>query len=260
MNLGDLLAEDRTTLGTWNQIAAPEILDILGTNGFDYAVIDCEHGPFGIETAERQGRACRAAGIAPAVRVSRNDPVEIMRALDAGLPHVIVPSIGDREATARAVAATRFAPRGLRGACPCVRSAGHFTQDWPGYARAEEVWTGIIALVETAEGVRNFAGIAATEGLAGVMFGPFDLAVSMGLDGDWRATSVRSALEDMTARAHDAGLATLMPVFSPDPAECADLIEGWRMRGVRSFLIGSDKIVLASAFSNWSAISHRPGS
>lgn len=254
MNLSALLAEDRVTFGTWNQIAAPEIIDLLGLNGFDYAIVDCEHGPFGIETAERQGRACVAAGIAPSVRVPRNDPVEIMRALDAGLSHVVVPSIETGEAAAQAIASTRFAPEGLRGACPCVRSAGHFTRDWPAYRRAEEARTGVIALVETAAGVANFADIAATEGLAGIMFGPFDLSVSMGLGGDWRAAAVRAALEDMVEATIAAGIAPMMPVFSPDPVECRRLVDRWRERGVRSFLIGSDKIIMASAFHEWSSL------
>ena len=248
-----ILASDRTTLGTWNQIAAPEMIDLIGGNGFDFAIIDCEHGPFGIEAAERQGRACQAAGIAALVRVPANDPVWITKALDAGLSTVVVPNIASGEDAERAVAATRFAPGGIRGACPCVRSGGHFITDWPAYVGREEKRAGIVALVESVEGVENFDAIARVEGLKAIMFGPFDLSVSMGLGGDWRDADVSDAISSMVERAIAQGHTVMMPVFSADPAESERLVAGWRVQGVRCFAVGADKIILASALSNWSA-------
>ena len=250
-NLGALLAEPRVTLGTWNQIAAPEIVDLIGWNGFDYAIVDCEHGPFGIAEAERQGRACLAAGLAPAIRIARSDPIAITQALDAGLGHVVVPNVGSGAEAAAAVAATRFAPEGTRGACPCVRSAGHFTADWPTYAAAQTRETGIVALIESMTGVAAFNDILGTDGLGAVMFGPFDLSVSMGLDGDWRADAVQVAIEGMTAAAVARGCPVVMPLFSTDADECRQMLDAWQARGVRSFVIGSDKIILAHAFKGW---------
>ena len=246
LNLGALLTDPRVTLGTWNQIAAPEIVDLIGWNGFDYAIIDCEHGPFGIAEAERQGRACLAAGLASAIRIARNDPIAITQALDAGLGHVVVPNVGSGAEAAAAVAAARFAPEGTRGACPCVRSAGHFTTDWPTYVAAQTQETGIIALVESTAGVAAFDDILGTDGLGAVMFGPFDLSVSMGLDGDWRADAVQAAIEGMTATAVTRGCPVVMPLFSTDAEECRRMLDVWQARGVRSFVIGSDKIILAT--------------
>lgn len=253
VDFDDVLASERTTLGTWNQIAAPEMIDLIGLNGFDFAIIDCEHGPFGIEAAERQGRACQAAGIAALVRVPANDPIWIAKALDAGLSTVVVPNVASGEAARRAVAATRFAPSGTRGACPCVRSSDHFATDWPGYVARENRRTGIVALVETVEGVENFDAIAATDGLKAIMFGPFDLSVSMGLAGDWRARAVTEAIGSMVERAIAKGRRVMMPVFSSDPAECEELVSGWRERGVSCFAVGADKIILATALRGWSS-------
>ncbi|WP_224816073.1 HpcH/HpaI aldolase/citrate lyase family protein [Hasllibacter sp. MH4015] len=250
-DLRTLLASDAVTLGTWSQIAAPEMVDLIGLNGFGFTIIDCEHGVFGMETAENLARAADANDIACAVRVPRNDPVLIMKALDAGIRHVVVPNLSSGADAAQAVAATRFGPQGLRGACPCCRSGGHFIRNWTDYVAEEEARVGIIALVETAEGHRNIKDICATQGLRAVMVGPFDLSVSMGLNGDWRHADVRLAVEGMVATALDADLPVIMPVFSPDPSECADLVAGWRERGVRTFVIGSDKILIATAFANW---------
>ncbi len=250
-DLGALLASEALTIGTWSQIAAPEMIDLIGLNGFDFTVIDCEHGIFGIETAENLARAADANDIASAVRVPRNDPVLIMKALDAGIRHVVVPNLSSAEEAAQAVAATRFAPHGLRGACPCCRAGGHFIRNWQDYVSAEEARVGIIGLVETVAGHRNIAEICAVAGLRALMFGPFDLSVSMGLNGDWRHEDVRAALEEMVDEAVAAGLPVMIPVFSPDPEECAELIGFWRARGVQTFVLGSDKILIATAFDQW---------
>jgi 4-hydroxy-2-oxoheptanedioate aldolase len=249
--LGDLLSGEGRSFGTWAQIPSPEVIDMIGLNGFDFVVVDCQHAPFGIETAERMARSAAATGLAAGVRVSRLDEVEILKALDAGLGHVVVPDIASAVDAARAVDATRFAPDGSRGACPCVRSGGHFIRDWRDYAEREEARTGIIALVESAEGMAEVEAIAATPGLRALMAGPFDLSVSMGLQGDWRHDRVRDGLRRLVSAAHDNDIPTIMPVFSPDPVECRDLVEHWAEAGVRCFMIGSDKIMIANALHGW---------
>ena len=252
-DLKALLASSDTTLGTWTQIASPEMVDLIALNGFRFTVIDCEHGFFGMETAENLARAADANGIASAVRVPVNDPIVIMKALDAGIRHVVVPNIASGEAARTAVDATRFGPHGLRGACPCCRSGGHFIRNWKDYVAQEEGRVGAIALVESREGYENFKDIVAVQDLTAIMFGPFDLSVSMGLEGDWRARQVYSAVTEMIDRAVDCGQTVIMPVFSPDPSECRSIMEDWRARGVRAFVIGSDKILVADAFSQWTA-------
>jgi 4-hydroxy-2-oxoheptanedioate aldolase len=162
-----------------------------------------------------------------------------------------VPAVASAEDAARAVAATRFAPEGLRGACPCVRSGGHFVRDWRDYAAREQARTGVVALVESVDGMIEIEAIAATSGLSALMAGPFDLSVSMGLNGDWRADAVRDALNRLVAAGRDRGLPVIMPVFSPDPAECRDLVGTWSERGVSCFMLGSDKILIANTFSQW---------
>ncbi|GAB5467568.1 MAG: aldolase/citrate lyase family protein [Rhodospirillales bacterium] len=247
----ELLADPAVTLGTWTQIAAPEMVDLVGLNGFRFTIIDCEHGFFGLETAENLARAADAVGIAALVRVPTNDPVVIMKALDAGIRHVVVPNVASSAEAERAVAATRFGPVGLRGACPCCRSGGHFIRNWRDYVAQEEARVGAVALVESEAGYRNFAEIAAVEGLTAIMIGPFDLSVSMGLQGDWRAPRVVAAVREMIETAVAKGHRVVMPVFAPDPAECARQIAGYRALGVESFVVGSDKILVAEAFARW---------
>ena len=111
-DLKNLFASNDLSIGTWSQIAAPEMIDLIGLNGFEFTIIDCQHGFFGIETAENLARAADANGIAAAVRVSRNDPVAIMKALDAGIRHVVVPDLSTAEEAVQSVMATKFGPTG----------------------------------------------------------------------------------------------------------------------------------------------------
>ena len=252
-DFGSILRSDSLSIGTWTQIAAPELIDIIGLNGMEFTILDCEHGIFGIETAEKLARAADANDIASAVRVPTNDPVLIMKALDAGIRHIVVPNLSSAEDATLAVRATRFGPHGLRGACPCCRSGGHYIRNWEDYVATEEARVGIIGLIESVEGYRNIGEICATPGLAGLMFGSFDLSVSMGLNGDWRHEDVRSAVESMIAAARSADVPVMMPVFAPTPEECSELIAHWQSKGVSSFVLGSDKILIASAFHDWNA-------
>lgn len=249
----DVLALDRITLGTWSQIASEEVLDMVGGAGFDFTIVDCEHGAFGIETAERLFRACDANGIAPTVRAPSADPVFIGRALDAGASAVIVPGVASAEQAAAAVAAARFAPDGTRGACPCVRAGGQFITDWPGYVRAQTGETGVVALVETAAGLAQVEAICATPGLLALLIGPFDLSVSLGFAGDYLHRDVQAAIDRMVAAAHRSKLSIIAPVFNPDHGEARRQQARWADKGIRCFVVGTDKIIMASALRGYCA-------
>jgi 4-hydroxy-2-oxoheptanedioate aldolase len=244
-----LLAGPGPVLGTWAQLPHPECVEILGASGFDYAIVDLEHGHFGLERATELFRACDAAGLAPLVRVA--SIAGIPAVLDAGAVAVVVPGVADAAQAARAVAATRFAPEGTRGACPCIRAGGHHTRDWPGFAATTEA--GCIALVETMEGLAAIEAIAAVPGLTALMAGPFDLAVSMGFSGDWRRPEIEAALTRMLAAAEAAALPLIMPVFDPDIERGRAQVAAWQARGVRAFALGTDKILLADAAARWVA-------
>ena len=247
----DLFNPDRLTLGTWSQIASAEIIDMVGLAGFEFTIVDCEHGYFGLETAENLLRACKAAGVAPWVRAPMLDPVFIGKALDCGATMVVVPGIASAEDAARAVAAGRFAPEGTRGACPCVRAGGHYIRDWKGYVGRQRCETGIALLVETKAGVADFERIAATEGVAAFILGPFDLSVSMGLEGDYLHHAVQEAVGRMVRLAKAANVPVVVPVFSPDIAAARSQMESWQKLGVSTFVVGTDKILICDQFTRY---------
>jgi 4-hydroxy-2-oxoheptanedioate aldolase len=248
----DLLARGHS-LGTWSQIMSAEVVDMIGAAGLDFTIVDCEHGAFGIETAEGLFRAADANGIVPLVRAPSPDPGFIGRALDAGAAAVVMPGIATPEQAVAAVAASRFAPEGTRGACPCVRAGGHYITDWRGYVGRQRAETGVIALVETAEGLANIEAICRVEGLLALLIGPFDLSVSLGLQGDYRHPEAQAAISRMLAAAAAARLPVIAPIFNPDAAEARRQQAEWQAKGVSHFVVGTDKIIVADALARYRA-------
>jgi 4-hydroxy-2-oxoheptanedioate aldolase len=245
-----LVARSGVAIGTWSQIASAEVVDIIGASGFDFTIVDTEHGAFALETAENLVRACDAAGIVPIVRVPSNETWMITKALDIGAAAVVVPKIASVAEAERAVSSSRFAPQGTRGACPCIRAGDHFVRDWREFAGADNA-AGVIALIEMPQAIDAIEAIASISGLSGLICGPFDLSVSMGLDGDSTHPRVVEALDRVAAAATRAGVPLIMPIFHPQAADCAHAIERWRERGVRLFTVGTDKLLLADYCSRY---------
>jgi 2-keto-3-deoxy-L-rhamnonate aldolase RhmA len=131
-----------------------------------------------------------------------------------------------------------------------VRAGDHFIRDWRAHVAAEAA-KGVIALVETAEGLENVEGICATPGLLALMAGPFDLSVSLGLAGDYRHPRVEDAMDRMAAAARAARLPLIAPVFDPDPTEARRQGEAWLARGAGLFAIATDKILFGSAVARY---------
>ncbi len=250
-SFSDLLALPQPPLGTWTQIRSEEVVDMLGAAGFDFTIVDCEHGAFGIETAEKLIRACDANGLVPLVRAPSADPVFVGQALDAGAAAVVVPGIASADQARAMVAAARFAPEGTRGACPCVRAGDHFIRDWRSHAARQRETVGVIALVETRAGLEAVEGICAVEGLLALLIGPFDLAVSLDHAGDYLASEVQAGIDRMLTAAKAHGLPVMAPIFNTDLAEARRQRDDWQPRGAAMFVVGTDKIIMADAFQKF---------
>lgn len=251
--LDDLFALGRPALGTWSQLRSEEAIDMVGGAGLDFTIVDCEHGAFGIETAEKLFRACDASNLVPLVRLASADPIFAGRALDAGAAGIVVPGVASARQLEAMVKATRFAPEGTRGACPCVRAGGHFIRDWRSYTNRQARTTGTIALVETPQGLDAIDEICAVPGLRALLVGPFDLSVAMGHAGDYRHAAVAAALDRMLAAARQNNVPVIAPIFDPDPDEAKRQRDDWTRRGVAHFVIGTDKILFASAYARYVA-------
>lgn len=175
--LKEIWAEGKTAFGLWAQIPGSFGVEVGASAGFDYVCVDQQHGVIGYDSMVPMLQAIGAAGAAPISRVLSNDTGLIGKALDAGALGVIVPLVGSAEEAARAVAACRFPPRGIRSYGP-IRAAGVVGSGAPEDLDGEVL---CVVMVETREGLENLEEIAGTPGLSGIYIGPADLAISLGL-------------------------------------------------------------------------------
>ena len=165
------------TIGCWLSMANTYSAEVIAKLGFDWVCIDLQHGMIDYPDLANMLPAISNSQATPLVRVSWNEPYEIMKVLDAGAYGVIVPMINTREEAAQAVAACRYPPAGNRSFGP-IRGAlygGH------GYSRQANEHMACIAMIDTRARIDNLVEIVTTPGLDGVYIGPADLALSMGL-------------------------------------------------------------------------------
>ncbi|MBS0240604.1 MAG: 2,4-dihydroxyhept-2-ene-1,7-dioic acid aldolase [Proteobacteria bacterium] len=164
------------TLG-WLSIAHGFSAEIMARQGFDALCVDMQHG-----TAERGDvlgmlQAISQTDTVPVVRVDWNEPAAIMKALDLGAYGIIVPLINNAAEAAKAVAACRYPPMGMRSSGP-VRAVHYGGADYFTHANDEIV---LMAMIETKEGIANLEEICATPGVDAIYIGPADLSFALGL-------------------------------------------------------------------------------
>jgi len=205
----------KKTAGAWAQIASPFTAEILSSAGFDWLMIDMEHGPGDILTLISQIQAMKGTDCVPLVRTPWNDFVAIKRILDAGAQGVLVPYVNTREQTEEAVKACKYPPEGIRGVAGSPRAPGYGQNHGDYLQRAnDEVF--IMIAVETSDAVANLDEILQVDGLDGFFIGPMDLASSMGHFGNPSHPEVQAAISTIEEKvlAADKTLATTTGTWS----------------------------------------------
>lgn len=197
------IRDGRRVFGYWSVIGSPMVLERLGPLGYDYLVVDEQHGVAAHRGALEDLIAIRAGGGEGLVRVAANDPVRIGIALDAGASGVIVPWVETADEARRAVAAKNYPPEG-------VRSFGPLRGDRSRTAAPADLNAGILclAMVETRTGLDNVEEITAVDGLDGVYVGPSDLRLALGgrrHDDADRAEELEDAVARILHAAHASG-------------------------------------------------------
>ena len=167
-NLRKIWSQGDPAFGSFVGLNAPGICEIIGHAGFDYCIIDLEHGTINLETAENMVRAADAAGIAPIIRVVKSAEL-IGKVLDLGAAGVHIPSISNPEEAQEAVWASKFSPLGHRGVHPAVRAA-RYSADRAIYFSKSNAETLVIIAIEGVEGIKNLNEILKVKGID-VLFG-----------------------------------------------------------------------------------------
>jgi 2-dehydro-3-deoxyglucarate aldolase len=188
-----MLKKGEVTFGTWVTIGNPDVSEILANIGFDWLVFDTEHGPLSTETVGQMIQATSGTKIVPLVRVGGNDMILIKRALDIGAYGVVIPLVNNKDDAKKAVAYTRYPPRGVRGVGPRRCSLyGIRANEYLEWAD-KEILT--IVQVETAEAVESIDEILTVDGIDAFFIGPTDLTTSMGVRGQQDHPKFTGAIE-----------------------------------------------------------------
>ena len=196
---------------------APWLVDLAGPIGFDFVMIDAEHGPLSPESAEAMIRAAEFVGLTPVVRVPANLPHEILRYLDVGASAIQVPHIDSAADARRAVASIKYPPFGDRGHAPTTRAAGYGIDQSPGdYVDLANRETMVLAMIESVAAVDNVDEILEVDGIDALIMGPGDLSLSMGHRGVRDAPEVERAVDHVISRAKRYGVPVSMPAASAD--------------------------------------------
>lgn len=220
---------------------SPANVEALGYAGFDFVVIDTEHGPNDIAAVEHMVRAAEIGGVTPIVRVTKNDPANILRALDVGAGGIVVPQVNSGEAARQAVRAAKYGPEGERGLAGIVRAARYGFRPLGEYLAEANERTVVIVQVEDIKAVAALGEILAVEGIDGILVGPADLSQSMGLTGQFENPEFTKVVHDVIARTIAAGKIAGIFCFSAEDAKY------WAGKGARFLSIGSDGMLFVKA-------------
>ena len=210
------LQAGKPAFGVMLTFPSAPVVEMLGYLGFDWVLLDNEHGSVTVDTAEDVIRAAELTGIAPIVRPVANRPEVIAPFLDRGAWGVQVPHVNTAEEARAAVAACKYFPNGERGSFSRGRPAaygmgGGTTQEYFAAANANTL---VCLMLEEVVGVSNIGEIAKVKGVDVLFIGSGDLSQSMGFPGQQTHPEVQKVMEEGVKAIRDAGL--IAGVSCPD--------------------------------------------
>ncbi len=233
------LEQGQTLIGCWLNLGSPVTAEIVGRSGFDWVLIDLEHGAGVEKDALHQLQALESTPAASFVRVESYERQRIHRVLDFGAEGVMCPRINTIEEARKFVSALRYPPEGIRGVAKMVRATG-FGRDFPDYYRYQKDNILGILQVESLEVLDCLDEVAALDGVDVLFVGPIDLSTAMGISGQFDHPRFRDALKATVNAAQKAGKsAGILLLDSADFAACHEL-------GMRMIACGADAAFVAS--------------
>ena len=208
-------------IGVFMPPPSPSLVEMSAAAGFDFVLIDNEHGPIGPETAYHMILAAEAAGITPLARVGLRDKQEVLKFLDLGIQGIMSPQVNTADDAEYAVASTRYVPRGTRGL-----AGGRAFSFGIGIApsdAAKQLNEEMLSLIqfENIDALKELEQIVQVPDLDVLFVGPNDLAQTMGKPGFPNDPDVTKVADQAVAIAKEAGVKTGTTAFSVDAAKQA---------------------------------------
>ncbi len=227
------------TIGAFASLGSAVAAELLGRAGFDWIVLDLEHG-MGSE-AELHGQllAIQATPTAALVRVASAERLRVGRALDLGADGLMIPRLESVSEVSDTIAWMRYPPAGIRGVAPSTRGAGYGQRSHPQMSEVNGKVLGVFQ-IESMVAVEAAGRLASIDGVDVLFVGPADLSHSMGIPGQIEAPAFVAALDHVVAACRTHGKAAGILLRDPDAVPAA-FAQGFRFLGV-----GSDSGMLTS--------------
>ena len=206
------LAAGEPAFGVSVMFPSPHVVEMLGALGFDWVLLDCEHGSLSPESVELMAMAAKASGMTPIARPATRSAEHIAQVLDRGVLGVQVPHIVTADDARAAVQVAKYHPLGRRSLAAGTRAANYDARgSMADYVSEANEATLVAVQIEDREALPNLDAILAVEGIDVFFIGPSDLSQSMGHPGNAKAAPVAQAIEAALARIRAAGKTPGMP-------------------------------------------------
>jgi len=191
--------------GPFSKSTDPAFIEIMGYSGFDFVILDMEHGPNGLLNMQNLIRAAQLTNIVPIVRVKEDVRSLMANVLDIGAAGIQVPHVKSAGDVKEIINMARFSPLGMRGMCRYVRSADYSFIDGKDYFKyANEAL--IIIQIEGREGVENLDSIIDQGGFDILFVGPYDLSQSLGVPGQVEHPLVEKTIKDIVKKCKEKNI------------------------------------------------------
>lgn len=237
-NLKKRIKEGETLHGCWLNLGSALTAEIVGLSGFDWVLIDLEHGA-GTETdalAQLQALESTPAGVI--VRVESAESQRIHRVLDMGAEGIMCPKVHNPEEAKKVVRGLHYPPHGTRGVAKMVR-ASQFAQNFPTYYEtAHDTILGVVQ-IETVEVLSHLDEVAGIDGVDVLFIGPADLSMELGIFGQFDHPKFKEALLETVNAARKAGKATGILFFNPEE------YQRYQSMGIQLIACGADATFVA---------------
>jgi len=240
----DLLNSGRKFIGTYMMYPDSMMIEVMKLAGYDFLIFDTEHEGLTFTDIMPLLRTSEACGMATMIRVPGLEEGSIKKALDMGASAIKVPGISSVKEAKAAVSYSKFAPEGIRGACPFVRGNGYGTNRF-GCWEEQNKKTVVTILVEGIDGIKNLEEIIAIPGIDVISVGNFDLSLALGVPGQSNHPKVQQAALECARLCAKYGKSCSVQVISPsDAAQYRDA------PGVSHFHTELPPTVIYQAFKN----------
>lgn len=231
------LKAGETVLGCFVRYPDATLVEVMGYFGWDFLVLDGEHGTLEPAAAENMVRAAELQGVTPIVRVPTNLPATILRLMDTGAHGLHVPWVNTPEEAEAAVRSVKYQPRGVRGLAS-VRAADYGQAAPLGeYVAKANAETLVVVHIETIAAVERLPEIVAVPDIDVIFIGPTDLSHSLGVPGQLQHPSVQEAMQRIVDAV--SGSSAALGVMVPNAAGA----RAWRERGARYIAINFESLL-----------------